>query len=66
VVVKDLDEVMKHYSDVLGVGPFLIYSMDPRELERTGRFTYLETQERLGTTFELWIFPRNSWQRSDK
>jgi hypothetical protein len=49
---------MKRYSEVLGVGPFLIYSMDPRELERTGRFTYLETQERLGTTFESLDFPK--------
>jgi methylmalonyl-CoA/ethylmalonyl-CoA epimerase len=138
VVVKDLDEAMKRYSDTLGIGPFLIYSVDAKELkvtregrpadykirvgmakmgggvlellenlkgqtiwkdfydkhgegvhhiglfvknypaalaafmdrgfkitvdgpivgtDRTGRFTYLETQERLGTTFELLDFP---------
>jgi methylmalonyl-CoA/ethylmalonyl-CoA epimerase len=138
VVVKDLDEAMKRYSDLLGIGPFLIYSVDSTELgvtregkptdykvrvgmakmggavlellenlrgqtiwkdfydehgegmhhiglfvknypaalaaftdrgfkvtvdgpiaaqERTGRFTYIESQERLGTTFELLDFP---------
>ena len=140
VVVKDLDEAMKRYSDVLGVGPFLIYSVDAGELgvtrdgvptnykvrvamakmggavlellenltgqtiwknfydkhgegmhhiglfvnnfpaalgaftargfkitvdgpiigkERNGRFTYLETEEGLGTTFELLDFPED-------
>jgi 4-hydroxyphenylpyruvate dioxygenase-like putative hemolysin len=140
VVVENLDEAMKRYSDLLGVGPFLIYSVDAKELgvtrdglptnykvrvgmakmggavlelleslkgqtiwkdfydkhgegmhhiglfvrnfpaalaaftdrgfkitvdgpiagkDRTGRFTYLETQERMGTTFELLDFPED-------
>ena len=32
VVVEDLNEAMKRYSDLLGVGPFLLYSVDSREL----------------------------------
>jgi methylmalonyl-CoA/ethylmalonyl-CoA epimerase len=140
VVVENLEEAMKRYSDLLGVGPFLIYSVDSRELgvtregkptnyrirvgmakmggavlellenlegqtiwkdffdihgecmhhiglfvknfpvalkaftergfkitvdgpiaspERIGRFTYLDTEERLGTTFELLDFPED-------
>ena len=140
VVVENLDEAMKRYSDLLGVGPFLIYSVDAKELgvtrdglptdykirvgmtkmggavlellenltgqtiwkdfydrhgegmhhigffvknfpatlasftergfkitvdgpivspERTGRFTYLETQERMGTTVEVMDFPED-------
>jgi methylmalonyl-CoA/ethylmalonyl-CoA epimerase len=143
VVVENLDEAMKRYADLLGVGPFLIYSVDAKELgvtrdglptdykvrvgmakmggavlelleslkgqtiwkdfydkhgenmhhiglfvknfpaalsaftdrgfkitvdgpiagkERTGRFTYLETQERMGTTFELLDFPEDLMQ----
>lgn len=140
VVVENLDEAMKRYSDLLGIGPFLIYSVDSTELgvtregqptdykvrvgmaklggavlellenirgqtiwkdfydkhgegmhhiglfvrnypvalaafvdrgftitvdgpiageARTGRFTYIESQERLGTTFELLDFPED-------
>jgi len=140
VVVENLDEAMKRYADLLGVGPFLIYSVDAKELgvtrdgvptdykvrvgmakmggavlelletlkgqtiwqdfydkhgegmhhiglfvknfpaalsafvdrgfkitvdgpiagkDRTGRFTYLETQDRMGTTFELLDFPED-------
>jgi methylmalonyl-CoA/ethylmalonyl-CoA epimerase len=140
VVVENLDEAMKRYSDLLGIGPFLIYSVDSTELRvtregqptdykvrvgmaklggavlellenirgqtiwkdfydkhgegmhhvglfvknypvalaafvdrgfkitvdgpiageaRTGRFTYIESQKRLGTTFELLDFPED-------
>lgn len=140
VVVHSLEEAMKRYSDVIGVGPFLIYSVDSRQLGitregkptdykirvamanmggavlelleniegqtiwkdfydrngegmhhiglfvknypaalaafadrgykitvdgpiesplRTGRFTYLETENRLGTTIELLDFPED-------
>jgi methylmalonyl-CoA/ethylmalonyl-CoA epimerase len=140
VVVENLDEAMRRYTDLLGVGPFLIYSVDAKELgvtrdglpadykirvgmakmggavlellenlkgqtiwkdfydkhgegvhhiglfvknfpaalsafvdrgfnitvdgpiagkDRTGQFTYLETQERMGTTFELLDFPED-------
>jgi methylmalonyl-CoA/ethylmalonyl-CoA epimerase len=143
VVVENVDEAMKRYSDLLGVGPFLIYSVDAKQLgvtreglptdykvrvamakmggavlellesnkgqtiwkdfydkhgegmhhiglfvrnfpaalaaftdrgfkitvdgpiegkSRTGRFTYLETQERMGTTFELLDFPEDLMQ----
>ena len=143
VVVKNLDEAMKRYSDLLGIGPFLIYSVDAKALgvtregepadykirvgmtklggavlelleniagqtiwkdfydehgegmhhiglfvknfpaalsaftdrgfkitvdgpiassTRTGRFTYLETQKGLGTTFELLDFPEDLMQ----
>jgi methylmalonyl-CoA/ethylmalonyl-CoA epimerase len=140
VVVENLDEAMKRYTDVMGVGPFLIYTVDSQQLGvtregqpskykirvamanlggavlelleniegqtiwkdfydkhgecmhhiglfvknypaalaaftgrgfkitvdgpiespvRTGRFTYLETEGRLGTTIELLDFPED-------
>jgi catechol 2,3-dioxygenase-like lactoylglutathione lyase family enzyme len=141
IVVKDLDEAMKRYTDLLGVGPFLVYTVDTDEVpgvtrdgkptsyavrvgitklgsgvlelfqslrgetiwkeffdrhgeglhhlgfyvkdfdaalatftgqgfkitvdgpivgkERTGRFTYFDTQDRMGTTLELLDFPED-------
>lgn len=32
VVVTNLEEAMERYSDVIGVGPFLIYSVDSQQL----------------------------------
>jgi methylmalonyl-CoA/ethylmalonyl-CoA epimerase len=32
VVVENLDEAMKRYSDLLGIGPFVIYTVDSQEL----------------------------------
>jgi methylmalonyl-CoA/ethylmalonyl-CoA epimerase len=42
VVVKNLDEAMKRYTDLLGIGPFVVYTVDSAELPgitRDGRPT---------------------------
>src|ERR1700722_6862985 len=32
LVVRNLDEAMKRYSDLLGIGPFVVYTVDSQEL----------------------------------
>jgi hypothetical protein len=32
VVVNNLDEAMKRYSDLLGIGPFVVYTVDSQEV----------------------------------
>jgi methylmalonyl-CoA/ethylmalonyl-CoA epimerase len=147
VVVKNLDEAMKKYGDLLGIDSFLIYAVDSQELgvtregkptkykirvgmanlggavlelleniegqtiwkdyydkhgeglhhiglfvknfpaalsaftdrgfkvtvdgpivgkTRIGRFTYIETEQRLGTTFEIMDFPEDMMKAFEK
>ena len=60
VVVKNLDESMKKYWEVCGIGPWIVYGFNPTTV------SYFDTQDSLSTIAEIYNTPSDfQWPPAD-